>query len=214
MVAEIEIRLSGGKNNQDPKASVGGNRSDTLVVTDVLQNLFDDIKRNEALVGRTEYRLIYVWNNSGTPATGTVIRVLTNPPISEISIGLAPEGKGDGRTTGVGETLVTEDQTPIGVKFFGEDIESSDGPFSSVTLPLGFIEAGESVPVWIKRVAEKGIEQIISLTIEIEHDSVTLPGEDVDDGSAIGELLNVTKQTTGTFLIDVAKIDFADMGSP
>ncbi len=62
--------------------------------------------------------------------------------------------------------------------------------------------------------AEKGIEQEITLTIDVIHDSVTLPGEDVDDGSAIGELLNVTKQVSGTFLIDVAKIGFSDMGSP
>ncbi len=214
MVAAIQIRLSGGKLNIDPRASIGGNRSDTSVVTDVLQNLFDDIKRNEALLGRTEYRCIYVWNNSGTPSTGTVIRVTTNPPLSRISVGLAPQGKGDGRITGIAEVLVTEDQTPAGVKFFGEDTDSSDGPFSSVILPLGFIEAGESVPVWIKRVSEKGVQQEISLTIEIEHDSVTLPGEDIDDGSAIGELINVTKQTSGTFLIDVARIDFADIGAP
>ena len=117
-MATIQIRLSGGQFNIDPKGSIGGNRSDTSVVTDVLQNLFDDIKRNEALLGRTEYRCIYVWNNSGTPSTGTIIHVEINPSPSRISIGLAPQGKGDGRLTGIAETLVTEDQTPVGVKFF------------------------------------------------------------------------------------------------
>jgi hypothetical protein len=214
MVANIKIRLSGGQNNTNPKGSIGGNRSDTDVTTDVLENLFDNITRNEALLGRTEHRCIYIWNDSGTPSTGTVLRISTNPAITRISVGLDIAGKGDGRLTGIAETLVTEDQTPTGVKFFGEDTDSSDGPWDTVVLPIGFLNAGESVPVWLKRVSEKGIEQEVTLTMEVEHDSVTLPGEDIDDGSAIGELFKVSTQDTGTFLIDVARIGFADIGAP
>jgi hypothetical protein len=214
MAAAVKISLSGGQNNTNPKGSIGGNRSDTTVTSDVLENLFDNIKRNEALIGRTEYRCVYVYNSSGTPATGTYLEITVNPGVTEISVGLAPEGKGDGRNTGIAESLVTEDQTPTGVRFFGEDINSSDGPWDTVRIPIGFLEAGEGTPVWIKRVSEQGVAQTISLTMVVTHDEVTLPGEDIDDGIAIGELLKVTTQGTGTFVIDTARIGFADIGSP
>jgi len=207
----IELRLSGGQNNQSPNGSLGGQRSDTIITDDVLENLFDNIKRNEALTGRTEFRCFYIFNTGGSHVSGVVIEITINPAISIVSIGLDSTGKGDGRNNGIATTIATEDTVPTGVKFFGEDTASADGPFDSVKLPLGLLKSGEGVAVWLKRVTEKGASQTITLNLVVTHDAVTLPGKSVDDGGAIGEMIKVTKQGTGTFTIGKARIGFSDI---
>ena len=209
----VEFRLSGGTGNSNPNGSLGGQMSNTLITTDTLENLFDNIRRNEALVGRTEYRCIYITNTGGGHISGATIEITTNPTISIASIGLDPAGKGDGVNTGIATTIIIEDQTPSGPKFFGEDILSADGPFDTVVLPLGLLKSGEGVAVWLKRVTEQGAQQVVTFNLVVTHDAVTLPGEDFDDGGAIGELIQITKQTTGTFKIGTARIGFSDIAS-
>ncbi len=206
----VELRLSGGQNNISPNASLGEQRSDTVVTSDILENLFDNIKRNEALIGRTEHRCVYVFNTGPSHISGAVIEITVNPTISIVSIGLDSVGKGDGRNNGIATSITTEDIVPTGVKFFGEDTVEAT-PFDTVILPLGLLKSGEGVPVWLKRVTEKGSAQTISLNIVITHDAVTLPGKSVDDGGAIGELIRVTKQITGTFTVGKARIGFSDI---
>jgi len=210
----LEFRLSGGQNNSDPNGSLGGQRSDTKITTDILENLFDDISRNESLQGRTEYRCIYLYNTGAGHLSGVTVEIKTNPPITQISTGLDLAGKGDGRTNGIAQAIATEDTTPSGIKFFGEDILSSDGPFSEVILPIGLLFSGEGVPIWLKRVTEKGVAQVISLNLDVNHDAATLPGDDIDDGGAIGEYIQVTTQVSGTFKIGVARIGFSTISSP
>ncbi len=210
----IEYRLSGGQFNAVPNGSLGGQRSDTLITTDTLENLFDNITRAEALVGRTEYRCFYVFNTGGGHISGAIIEIKTNPAVTTLSVGLDPIGKGDGRNDGVATTISTEDTTPTGVKFFSEDILSTDGPFDIVKLPLGLLKSGEGVAVWLKRITEQATAQTVSLSIDVVHDAVSLPAEDVDDGIAIGELISAVVQATGTFKIGSAKIGFSDIGSP
>jgi len=207
----VELRLSGGENNTSANGSLGGQMSDTVITTDILENLFDNIKRNEALTGRTEFRGLYVFNTGGSHISGATVEITINPALSIVSIGLDSAGKGDGRNTGIATTIDTEDTTPSNVKFFGEDILSADGPFDSVILPLGLLKSGEGVPIWLKRVTEKGVAQTITVDITVTHDAVTLPGSTIDDGGAIGELIKVTKQATGTFVIGTARIGFSDI---
>jgi len=209
----VEFRLSGGANNTNPNGSLGGIMSTTTITSDVLENLFDNVRRNEALVGRTEYRCIYVINTT-SHISGATIEITTNPVLTLASAGLDAAGKGDGILTGIAQIISTEDTTPTNVKFFGEDILSADGPFDTVVLPLGLLKANEAVPIWLKRVTEQGQQQTITFNLVVTHDAVTLPGEDVDDGGAIGELIKITKQTTGTFLIGTAQIGFSDIASP
>jgi len=208
----LEFRLSGGENNTDPNGSIGGQRSDTLVTTDVLENLFDNITRNEALQGRTEYRCIYIYNTGAGHLSGVTVEVSVNPGVTIFSKGLDPAGKGDGRTTGIATTIATEDTTPVGVKFFGEDILSADGPFDTVILPIGLLFSGEGSPIWLKRVTETGIAQTINVTLAVKHDAVTLPAVTVDDGGAIGEYIAVTTTVTGQFKIGTARIGFSNIG--
>ena len=210
----LEFRLSGGQFNSNPNGSLGGQRSDTVITSDTLENLFDNISRNESLQGRTEYRCVYVYNTGAGHLSGVTVEITTNPTITQMSVGLDSAGKGDGRTNAVATSIPTEDTTPTNVKFFGEDTLSADGPFNIVVLPIGLLFSGEGVPIWLKRVTEKGVAQEITLNFVANHDAVTLPGQTVDDGGAIGEFVKVTTQATGTFLIGVAKIGFSTIGSP
>ncbi len=209
----VEYRLSGGQFNASPSGSLGGQRSDTLITTDVLENFFDNITRAEALIGRTEYRCFYVHNTGAGHISGAIIEIKTQPAVTTLSVGLDPIGKGDGRNNGVATAISTEDTTPTGVKFFSEDILSSDGPFDTVKLPLGLLKSGEGVAVWLKRITEQAVAQTVILSIEVVHDAVTLPAEDVDDGIAIGELISSTLQATGTFKIGTARIGLSDIAA-
>jgi len=209
----VEFRLSGGQFNAAGNGSLGGQRSDTAWPTDTLENVFDNITRAEALIGRTEYRCFYVYNTGGGHISGAIVEIKLNPAVTTISVGLDPAGKGDGRSNGVATTIATEDTTPTGVKFFSED-SLSDKPFDTIKLPLGLLKSGESVPVWIKRITEQATAQVVTIDIDVVHDTVTLPAEDVDDGIALGELISVVSTLSGTFKIGSARIGFSDMAAP
>ncbi len=204
-----QIRLSGGVGNTNPNGSLGSTMSSTQLTDDTIGNLFDNIPRQQALIGRTEFRCIYVYNPGPSVLTGVVMEILTNPTFSIISAGLDPAGKGDGSTTGVATSIVTEDISPTGVSFFGES--GGDQSMNHVSLPIGFLKSGEAVPVWFKRETETGPDAVLSLVLKFRHDTPTLPGSDVDDGFAIGELISVVKLTApfkiGTAEIGASEID-------
>jgi len=210
----VVFRLSGGQLNTDPDGSLGGIMSNTAYITDTVENLFDNVTRNEGLIGRTEFRCIYVLNTGGGHISGAIIEVKTNPPVTHVAIGLDPAGKGDGVNRGVATSIGTEDAVPTGVKFFGEDTASADGPFDQVKMPLGLLKANEAVAIWFKRVTEQGTAQTVSVNLNVVHDAVTLPGDDVDDGGAIGEMLKVTTTTDNKFLIGSARIGFSEITTP
>jgi|GEM_PF-6537689 len=212
-MAVPELRLSGGSSNNDPKGSLGGIMSSTAVTDNTLENAFDNITRSEALTGKTEYRCFYVYNPSGSPINGVTIEITTNPVLTEISGALDTVGKGDGSTSGVAQSIATEDTTPSGLKFFSEDADSPDGPYDTVVLPIGLLKAGEGVPFWLKRVTEQGAQQVLSISFKITYYTDTLPSEDVIDGGAIGEIISApVVQATGTFEVGTARVGFGDIG--
>ena len=204
----LVLSLSGGQSNVAPNGSLGGQRSDTTITTDILQNFFDNITRNEALIGRTEYRCAYVYNSSGTE-TSVTIELTGHPSLTNISIGLDPSGKGDGRNNGIAASITSEIQTPTGVKFFGVE---SDGNFNSkIVLPIGVLKAGESAPFWIKRQTETGPQSTITFNLVLQYNQNITSGHSVDDGGAIGEIIDVDTQVKGTFLIDTARVEFIEL---
>lgn len=210
----LELRLSGGQFNTSVNGSLGGQRSDTAVVSDVTNNFFDDITRAEGLVGKTEYRCGYIYNPDVTDYTGVTVELITNPGLGQVSIALDTSGKGDGRTSGIASSIATEDVTPSGVTFFGEE-NPDDGPgagvpYDIVRLPIGLLKQGEGVPIWMKRKTEQGATQTITFDFTITYDTQTLPGDTVDDGGAFGELIDVSIQVSSA-LIDTARIGFAEI---
>jgi len=211
----LQLRLSGGQNNINPNASLGGQRSDTTITDDIIENLFDNITRGEALIGKTEFRCMYVYNTGGGLLTGVTVEVSVNPTITQMSIGVDSAGRGDGRNEGIAAVIATEDSTPSGVKFLGEE-NSDDGNFNvaynKVIIAIGHLKANEGQAFWFKRKTETGSQQTISLDIIVTHNAVSLPGKSVDDGGSIGELLLVDKVVSGQYKIGSMRVDLSDLG--
>lgn len=62
-MSSINVVYSGGVQNTDPNKSLGGFPS-PVAVTDQKNNLFDDISSQETTQGRTDYRCIYIFNDT------------------------------------------------------------------------------------------------------------------------------------------------------
>jgi len=211
----LQLRFSGGTANIDPDGSLGGQMSTTTITDDTVDNLFDSITRGEALIGRTEYRCLYVFNTGAGLLTGVTAQVTVNPTITQVSIGTDPAGRGDGVNDGVAISIGTEDTTPAGVHFFGEE-NTDDGRFNivynRVILPIGHLKASEGQAFWFKRKTETGIQQTISLTIVLTHDAVAVPGKSVDDGGAIGDLIWVDTVVSGQYKIGSMRVGLSNLG--
>tara|TARA_Y100001938_G_scaffold128710_1_gene182763 strand:+ start:20732 stop:21343 length:612 start_codon:yes stop_codon:yes gene_type:complete len=201
----IQLYLSGGTGNTNPYASLGGKRSSTQVTNDALENIFDDISRQEALVGKTEYRCLYVYNPSGNALTNVKVHISQHPTITNISIGSDAAGIGNGTSTAIASSIATEDTVPTGVTFYGES-EDHYG------LALGTLKAGEGTPFWLKREAETSTSQTISFTLTITEDSGTLPSTSHADGLALSEWRDFDTTPTGTYKTGTAKVGFSDIG--
>ena len=176
----FQIFFSGGAANTDPNASLGAAISTTQMTDATLENMFDNIKRKEILVGKTEYRGLYIKNSHATlPVHGAVIYVDQDPNQTQVSFGLDPAGSGDGTTTGVMQTISTEDTVPTGVTF--EDVNEF-----KVKLPLPTLKPLEVVGVWMKRIAV-GSGSAETLTV-----GFTMTG---DEESLIPANLTITENT-------------------
>jgi hypothetical protein len=147
---DIEYRLSGGANNTDPNASLGGAMSTLaggLIATGVDNNLFDDVSGDEAAVGRTEYRGFYVRNNHGALTWQGVVAwlsALTTSADTEFDIGLAVEAVNTAMAT-----IANETTAPAGVTF--------SRPTTKATgLVIGNIPAGQFKGIWIRRTVNPG----------------------------------------------------------
>ena len=60
---DLVVTLTGGSSNSNPNLSIGGDPS-SYPVTGQLNNLFDNVAREEASVGSISYRCIYIFNNN------------------------------------------------------------------------------------------------------------------------------------------------------
>ena len=200
----IKLHLSGDTNNTSTFGSLGGRRSTTEVTTNVSENVFDNISRQEALTSKKEYRCLYVYNDAGSTLTNVRI-TLTHPAITNIAIGIDPVGKGDGSDTGIATTITTENVAPAGVTFVGEEEDVYE-------LPLGYLKAGEGIPVWFRREAETSTDQTITWTLTITEDAGTLPSTSAAENLSMSELRDMDVKASGTFTVATALIGFSDIG--
>ena len=201
----IQLHLSGGTGNSNPYGSLGGKRSTTQVSNDTLENIFDNISRQEALVGKTEYRCLYVYNPSGSTLTTVKVHISQHPSTTNISIGADTAGIGNGTSTAIASSIATEDTVPTGVTFYGE----SEDHFG---LALGTLKVGEGTPFWLKRQAETSTSQTITWTLTVTEDGGTLPSTSHADGLAFSEWRDFDTTPTGTYKTGTAKVGFSDLG--
>ena len=137
----IKFYLSGGAENADPNASLGGIISSTEVSGTALNNIFDDVSGDESTPGDIEYRGIYVKNTHGTLTLQGAKLWLESEVASGAAIAIALAGEGVNATM---ETIATEQDAPVG--------ESFTSPTSKGTgLSMGDIAAGQRYGFWLRR---------------------------------------------------------------
>jgi hypothetical protein len=152
LASDIKFFLSGGAGNLDPDASLGGIISSEQIVDGTLNNLFDDVSGAEHSAGDTNYRCIYVKNDSAEEAQNVRIYIESNTPAAddEITIGKDLAGAGDGASTGVADTVADEHTAPDPAVTFSDAVDYANA------IVLGTLAAGEVFAVWIKRVVTAG----------------------------------------------------------
>lgn len=143
---DIKIYHSGGAANTSPAASLGGAISNTEISSTALNNLFDDVSDEEAVLGDTEYRCFYVKNTHATDTlTDAEIYISANSPSADsaIAIGLDPAG-----LSAAAQTIANEGAAPTGVTF-------SAAANSAAALVIGTLAAGAYQAVWVRRTIEE-----------------------------------------------------------
>ena len=103
---DIQFRLTGGGDNTNPNASLGGLTSAFGLAADALDNLFDDVSSAEAAAGDSEYRAFSVVQ-AGTQALVDVIFDLEASPQSTVWFFF--EGKNLGAAA---QTITNESTSP------------------------------------------------------------------------------------------------------
>jgi len=125
-----------------------GNQSDTITVSALANELWDDISKPESYDGDTEYRCCYVTNAHPTdPFIGAKLYIGSDPSGADsLQIGLDLAGTGDGSTTGVADTVADENTAPSPAVTF-----SAPTAIGSALL-IGQLDAGEAHAIWQKRI--------------------------------------------------------------
>ena len=145
-MANIVLKLSGGVSNALPNSSLGGVMSSdagaAITTSNTgLNNLFDNITKSENFNGTTDYRCVYIHNdtiNAGDIfASGEVF--ISGTPYADIQIGV-------GVKNATAVTVANENTTPSGISF--------SAPASGTPLSLGSdLDPGDYIALWIRRTA-------------------------------------------------------------
>lgn len=123
------------------------NKVDILTIANNSQNVFDVIGAALALSGQQAHRGIYI-KNTHPSITATDVTIWIDEQTAGgdyLQIGIDPAGVGDGTTTGVMTTIISETDSPSGVSF--------SIPVSKTTgIVIGSLLAGQVIGIWINRV--------------------------------------------------------------
>lgn len=153
---DMQLRISGGANNNNPLLSLGG----ILSVNQAPIGLFDPITEPETVTGRIEYRQISVFNARAT--TMKNVRVWIEANTAGVTTD-AEIGKGTSGMNGTEPPIATEGAVPPGVVFFLA--ESYDA-----ALVIGDIPAGQKFPLWVRWKVSPGTPVVASDPVIIRID--------------------------------------------
>jgi hypothetical protein len=144
---DLKFFLSGGADNTNPNASLGGVISSEEVVDDTLNNLFADVSGAEHAIGSTKYRCIYLVNDSASIAYNVKLYIDSNTIAVDDTINI---GKDLAGVDGTADTVANEDTAPDPAVTF----TTADGYANAID--LGNIPAGQKYAFWIKRIVSAG----------------------------------------------------------
>ena len=138
--SDISFKLSGGSENANPLAALGGTKSATAVINNTLNNLFATASVAELASGSVKYACIYIDNTHGSiSCTAGVVYLLINTPSIDSAVAI---GLGTSAVNGVEQTIADVNTAPSGVSF-----SSPSAVGSGISVPD--IPAGQHQALWI-----------------------------------------------------------------
>lgn len=161
--ADLHYRLSivGGGAQPDPNDSIGGTMSDTDIVDDTSQNLFQNVTGAQSLAGFIDYRGIFAFNDNGATLDliGTRQWIEAQPTATgdATAIALADEGLNADI-----ERLANEETAPAVVTF------SAPANYAA-GLVYGDIPDGEFYGLWVRRTIDPGTAAYTDDTFQLEY---------------------------------------------
>lgn len=159
-IGDLKLYLSGSTSNSDPLLSIGGDKS-SVELTSGLNSLFDDGTAVDSYVGASEYRCLYLMNDSGTQdAVGIKLWITKSNTDNQIDIGGDPAG-----VDGIAPLHTSTDVVPDGVDFIVSSAEAT-----CYTVPI--LEVGQYIAVWFRRTfsnksATKSTPDVVTLNASV-----------------------------------------------
>jgi hypothetical protein len=141
---DIRFFYSGGTDNQNPLASLGGQISTTQIINESQENVFNNVTLIEADNGLTDYRCFYVKNIGSELWRNAVIWREQGTQSGFDSIGI---GLGTSLIDGTEQTVIDRFTAPVNVNFAGPDTKES-------ALLLGDLAPGSRKAIWVRRIVE------------------------------------------------------------
>jgi hypothetical protein len=141
---DIRFFYSGGTDNQNPLASLGGQISVTQIINESQENVFNNVTLIEADNGLTDYRCFYVKNVGQELWRNAVIWREQGTQSGFDSIGI---GLGTSIIDGTEQIVLDRFTAPINVNFAGPDSKES-------ALLLGDLAPGSHKAIWVRRIVE------------------------------------------------------------
>jgi len=149
MAAEVKYVLSGGENNTDPNASLGGKistKAGGVITSAAMNNVFDNVSGEEGKAGDVEYRGIYVKNTGATTLFGAKVWIKSDATSASDATAIALASEAVNEAMG---TIKDESTAPSGPTFSAPS-KQSEG------LSIGDIPAGQFKGIWVRRTITAG----------------------------------------------------------
>ena len=167
--SEIKFYLTGGAENSNVNASLGGVISSTEVTSAQLHNLFDKVTGDESSAGDIEYRAIAVKNTNATLTWENVKAYISANTAGgdDISIGIETP------SSNAIQVIGNESTAPTAIDFSAPADRANGIACTGEGDAVGEIAAGNWVGIWVKRnvPAETSAVDNNSATIAVSGDT-------------------------------------------
>jgi len=125
----------------------GSDQTNTITITALTNNIFDDVTKAQSDVGRIEHRALFLENaHAADSMVDVTLWISANTPGQDVvNIGLDPAG-----VNAAAAIIATEDLVPAGVTFSNPTTEGTG-------LSMGTLAFGDFFAFWIRRTVPAGV---------------------------------------------------------
>jgi hypothetical protein len=152
-----DYAIQGGNNGGILKVTVvsgslpSSDQTNTITITNIAENIFDDVAKADAKAGDIEYRGIFIENNHATDSMVDIrVWIETNTPGQDvISMAIADEAK------------------TMDIEIIGDENTAPSGPDFDATNPVDYdsglvipdLDTGDYFGLWLRRTVPAGTNQ-------------------------------------------------------